>query len=92
MKQSAMIPYNDAFNDYLDLQIELERKKDKEVRQENKIKMLEREKMNYAEVKKLLDKSDGTAQRITPEDIFEMKKELTSLEIYGKQLEDHFGR
>ena len=93
MKNSAMIPYNDSFIDYLDHLIYVEENKPRELRDDGKIQRLKENKVTYAENIRNLKKAiaSGSDVMIDPQKIYEMKAKLMKLKHYGKTLESIIG-
>lgn len=90
LKKNALIPYNDAFGDYIDMLIKDEEVKKKEIRDGRRIEKLKEEKLAYEEKKKLIKKtmanSEGKFKTSPIEKIYERKEELCSLRYNGKLL------
>ena len=93
MKNSAMIPYNDSFIDYLDYLISDEENKSRELRDDGKIQRLKENKNTYSENIRNLKKAiaSGSDVMIDPQKIYEMKAKLMKLKHYGKTLESIIG-
>ncbi len=90
MKKTAMIPYNDSFNDYLDMLINDEQSKPDDIRDRQKIEKMQENKQIYSqqiESLKVAMTSMDTRVEITAENIFEMKTELMKLKHYGSNLQ-----
>ena len=92
LKHNAMVPYNDAFNDYIDMLIQDEQNK-AEHADKKKIERLLNDKKVYENNKevliKALDESKGTKIKI--EDIFKMRDNLVGLKHNGNALRDAMG-
>ena len=95
MKNTAMIPYNDSFNEYLDMLINDEQSKPDEIRDRQKIDRMQENKQIYSQqiesLKVALTKSD-TRIEIEAEDVFDMKTQLKGLRHYGQNLQSILGR
>lgn len=94
INNSAPIPYNDSFNDYLDMLISDEESKSRELRDDLKIQMLKENKETYAVNIENLEKAmaDGAELKmIDAQKIYEMKAELMNLKHYGKTLKSIIG-
>lgn len=88
-----MIPYNDAFGEYIDMLIQDEEAKEKEIRDPEKIKKFVKEKQAYEEKKKLLIEtmascSEGESGNLHIEQIYARKEKLCSLKHNGKMLKE----
>ena len=90
MKNTAMIPYNDSFNDYLDMLINDEQSKPVEIRDRQKIEKMQENKQVYSQqvesLKVAMTRSD-TRVEISAQHIFEMKTQLMGLKHYGQNLQ-----
>ena len=96
LKNNAMIPYNDAFGEYIDMLIQDEEAKEKEIRDPEKIKKLVKENQAYEEKKKLLietmaSRSEGESGNLHIEQIYARKEKLCSLKHNGKMLKEALG-
>ena len=94
LKENALIPYNDAFKEYIDMLIHDEKHKPEHLRSWNQIRKLEEDKQIYEEKKKVLDESlKGCPENdIKKEDIFCMRDLLIKLKHNGKPLKDALGK
>ena len=93
LKANALIPYNDAVGDYLDMSIKLEQQKSKEIRNEDLCKTMESMKKSYEEERRMLDEAIGTShdENIkTPEEVAKLQADLFSLKHMGPTLMDFF--
>ena len=94
LKQNAIILYNDVFSDYLDMLINEEEDKENEIRDDERIKQLRKEKVSYEEKKKVIieltseELSEGTH---VIQKILEMKVLLCALKHSGKTLKTALG-
>merc|ERR1711892_269505 len=86
LKHNSLVPYNDAFKDYIDMLIQDEQNKREEARDRNKIKKLKQDREAYEERKRLLDEAinDPNKTSIQTEEIFEMRDEMVKLKHNGK--------
>ena len=95
MKNTAMIPYNDSFNDYLDMLINDEQSKPDEIRDREKIEKMQENKLVYSQqiesLKVAMTRSD-TRVEIAAENIFEAKAQLMRLKYYGQNLHSMLGK
>ena len=94
LKYNAMVPYNDAFKDYIDMLIQDEQSKQERVRDEKKIQNLKKDKRVYEEKKKVLDASMNASKgnHIKLEDIILMKHSLVELKHNGLNLKHVLGK
>ena len=90
LKQNATI-YNDIFSEFLDTLIKEEEAKEKEIRDDERIEQLKKDKVSYEERKKAIveqisssTKSEGNVNLIKM--IYEMKEQLCSLKHNGDTL------
>ena len=95
LKQNAIIPYNDAFSDYLDMLINEEENKENEIRDDERIKQLRKDKVSYEQKKVIIEQtlkelSKGTHE-IQTKKIYEMKVMLCALKHSGKTLKTALG-
>ena len=82
LKNVAIIPYNDALGDYLDMVIDQENQKDKAIRDANLLASLMTSRKSYDEEKRILEDAMGIAagdQVTTPDEIKLLQKELFQL-------------
>lgn len=91
LKKNAIVPYNDTFEQYMNMLIYDEESKDERIKDANKIEQLQNDKRTYLQKKELLEEtlkrgSDDNDDTITPEKISELKEKLMKLEHNGKQL------
>ena len=94
MKNTAMIPYNDSFNDYLDMHINIEQSKSDELRDHQKIAKMQENKQIYSQQVETLKKamaSPSTRVEIAAQNIFQMKAQLMGLKHYGTNLQYMLG-
>ena len=94
MKSTAMIAYNDSFNDYLDMLILDEENKSEQLRDDQKIKKLRENKQIYTQQIENLKKAMNTGSDkgiIDAQDIYKMKAELMKLKHYGRTLKSMLG-
>ena len=94
MKETALIPYNDSFNDYLDMLINDEQSKPSELRDLQKIEKMQVNKQIYSQqvqsLKVAMTSSD-TKIEIEAQNIFQVKTELMKLKHYGPNLQSMLG-
>ena len=94
MKNTAMIPYNDSFNDYLDMLINDEQSKPDEIRDRQKIAKMQENKQIYSQQVETLKVAMGNSNarvEIAAQNIFEMKAQLMGLKHYGTNLQYMLG-
>ena len=92
LKYNALVPYNDAFKDYIDKLIENEEGKPERSRNQEQIKKLKQDKKIYKEKKKVLDKSNTiNGDQFKIKDIFQMRDALVELKHNGRKLKDALG-
>ena len=94
LKQNAMIPYNDSFSGYLDMQIEVDQTK--EDGDDDRIAQLKKDKQTYEMMKKAIieetsNPANSEEKYIQIEKIYEMKNQLCSLKHNGKDLKEALG-
>ena len=91
MEQNALIPYNDAFQDYIDMLLQNEKAEQSQNRE--RIEKLQEAKITHSEKKKFHDSlKDIPKHRIKSEDIFKMKDTMVSMRHYGKSLGKIIGK
>ncbi|XP_038059743.1 uncharacterized protein LOC119730783 [Patiria miniata] len=93
LKANALIPYNDAVGDYLDMSIEQERNKSKAIRNDTLLTTMEDMKRQYEYERRILDQAideDGGENIHTPEEVMKLQKELFGLKHMGQTLKDLF--
>lgn len=94
LKENAMIPYNDAFSEYLDMQINDE--KSKPGRNHKRIEKLKTEKKAYEERKNVIDNiASGTQDKnevISIQKVDELRGKLCTLPHNGKSLNTALGK
>lgn len=93
LKSNAMIPYNDSFSEYINMLIKDEQMKEKEIRDDEKIRNLTKEKQAYEEKKKLLIKTMASSsprkfENSHIKEIYTRKEKLCSLTHNGRMLKD----
>ena len=97
LKRNAIIPYNDAFSDYLDMLIKEEQEKEKEIRDDKRIKQLKKDKVSYEEQKKAIIEQTSSpthsigTHEIETKNIYEMKDQLCALKHNGDTLKKALG-
>lgn len=97
LKKNAIVPYNDTFEQYMNMLIYDEESKDERIKDANKIEQLQNDKRTYLQKKELLEEtlkrgSDDNDDTITPEKISELKERLMKLEHNGKQLTESLSK
>ncbi|XP_038059627.1 uncharacterized protein LOC119730696 [Patiria miniata] len=93
LKANAIIPYNDAVGDYLDMIIDQERKKAKAIQNPTFLTTMEDMKRQYEHERQILDEAideDGGENIHTPEEVMKLQKELFGLKHMGQTLKDLF--
>jgi len=97
MSPSGSIPYNDAFGEYLDTLIRVEKRNPEDLKDHEQIKNLKRQKKFYEQEVEVLKQAVSnknykkTTSTITVEDIGELKDELIGLKHYGPSLKSMLG-
>ena len=93
LKNNALIPYNDAFKDYIDMLIYDEKSKTGNTINWKQIRKLEKDKKIYEQKKNVLDKSlqNSKENYIKEEAIFRMRDDLVNLKHNGRALKDALG-
>ncbi|XP_072048944.1 uncharacterized protein [Amphiura filiformis] len=93
LKANAIIPYNDAVADYLDMSIEQERNKAKAIRNDPLLVQMQSMKREYEQQRAILDEAivEKTGENIrTPEDVKKLQEELFRLKHMGETLKYRF--
>ena len=93
LKNVAMLPYNDALGDYLDMVIDQENQKDKAIRDPALVASLMTSRKAYDEEKRILDDAMGidTGLQVTnPDEIKLLQNELFQLKHFGQSLKNIF--
>ena len=96
LKENAMIAYNDSFSEYLDMLINEEKAKEKEIRDNKKIIQMMKDKQTYEAKKEVIMKNIATGSKsknqiIPIEKINEMREKLCCLKHNGKTLKEALG-
>lgn len=95
LNENALIPYNDSFSDYLDMLIQDEEGKKKNIRDQKNIKKMKKEKETYEEKKRIIEQNIGgniaDKSKVVSTDIYKRKDQLCSLKHNGKSLERALG-
>ena len=89
-----MVPYNDAFKDYIDMLIQDEQNKHESASDPKQIGRLEEDKSNYEQKKRVLDDSINTSKgnSIKTDDILYMSDKMFKLKHNGKAIKDALGK
>ena len=93
LKATALIPYNDAVGDYLDMCIEHEEMKPDNSRNKTFLLTMQDMRNEYQRQREILDKAIGTGEGEnirTADQVKELQKQLFKLKHFGKTLEDLF--
>nr|XP_054753970.1 uncharacterized protein LOC129259735 [Lytechinus pictus] len=93
LNANALIPYNDAVGDYLDMCIKQERAKPAETRNENVLETMRNMKSEYTQQREILDNAigEGASENIkTPEQVKVLQEELFKLKHFGAILKTLF--
>uniref|UniRef100_A0A914XNS0 G domain-containing protein n=1 Tax=Plectus sambesii TaxID=2011161 RepID=A0A914XNS0_9BILA len=92
LKRHAILPYNDAIEDYLKLNISEAERLDPLSPNKDDIKRLKDQLKQYQEQKRVLDESmrQDPRKEVKLEDIKVMQKELLNLPLTGKDIQDLF--
>ena len=95
LNENALIPYNDSFSDYLDMLIQDEEGKKKDIRDQEKIRKMKEEKETYEEKKRIIEQNIAgniaDKSKVVSTDIYKRKDQLCSLKHNGKSLERALG-
>ena len=91
LKNTAMLAYNDAFIDYIDLMIKEEENKDEYNKDIEKIEQLNIQKERYYEELELTKQAEQHRE-FNVQEIFKKTKELKALENIGQKLEQNLGK
>ncbi|XP_054761933.2 uncharacterized protein LOC129268409 [Lytechinus pictus] len=93
LKAHALITYNDAVGDYLDMSIKQEEVKPDEIRDEGLLETLRQMKDEYHQQREILDNAmdKGSSENIkTPEQVRELQEKLFKLPHFGATLKKLF--
>ena len=93
IKANALIPYNDAVGDYLDMCIKLEKIKPKEIRNASLLSTMQRMKQEYEAQREILDNALGAhaGENIhTPDQVVQLQQDLFQLKHFGSTLKSLF--
>ncbi|XP_038059651.1 uncharacterized protein LOC119730712 [Patiria miniata] len=93
LKANALILYNDAVGDCLDMSIKEEGDKPKEKRNDTLLTTMKEMKAQYEQERRILDKAikEGGGENIhTPEEVMKLQEELFDLKHMGQTLKDLF--
>ena len=93
LKDAAMIPYNDALGDYLDMTIQQEEEKEPRLRDKDLINRLHKSKMAYEEEKSVIEyafRQSGNRIGLTPEQIEQLQEDLFKMKHFGLSLRNIF--
>ena len=91
LKNTAMLPFNDAFIDYIDLMIKEEENKDENNKDIEKIEQLNIQKERYYEELELTKQAEQHRE-FNVQEIFKKTNELKALENIGQKLEQNLGK
>ena len=97
LKDAAMIPYNDAIGDYLDMTIKQEEEKQPLLRDPDLINRLHLSKKAYEEEKAVIENAlahqepgQGTGFSLTPKQMEELQEDLFKMKHFGQSLKNIF--
>lgn len=92
MKRNAILPYNDAFEEYIRKIIEEEKRGAELTGSYEKLSLLEQYHREYLKEKEILNKSmaKDQNQKITTEDVKKFQSELFSLPLSGDEIRKQF--
>ena len=96
LRDAAMIPYNDALGDYLDMTIQQEEEKQPALRDQDLINRLQKSKRAYEEEKAVIENAlqesgnRSIGLRFTPEQIEKLQEELFKMKHFGQSLRNIF--
>ena len=96
LKENALIAYNDSFNEYLDMLIREEEGKKKEIRDDQKINQMKKDKQTYEEKKKVIEDNIASGCKdknevIPLEKVDQIRRKLCSLKHNGGTLNEALG-
>ena len=93
LRDAALIPYNDALGDYLDMIIHQEEEKHSDLRDQDMIYRLHQQKKAYEEEKKAIESAvQGPGLSVTPEQIVKLQEDLFKMKHFGPSLMTIFYR
>ena len=93
LRDAALIPYNDALGDYLDMIIHQEEEKHSDLRDQDMIYRLHQQKKAYEEEKKAIESAvQGPGLSVTPEQIVKLQEDLFKMKHFGPSLRTIFYR
>ena len=87
----SKVPYNENYDEYLDLLIRNEENETEKEKSYDKIERLKQLKLTYQENIKVLKKDADGVVTIAPEKILDLKDTLIKLKHYGPNLSDMLG-
>ncbi|XP_028397642.1 uncharacterized protein LOC114521398 [Dendronephthya gigantea] len=90
LKDNALIPYNDAVGDYLDLAIKEAKESPKISRDAELLERLKKLRSAYEKEKQILDEAMATGISTTSEQVIQLQNELFNLKHFGKSLKKIF--
>ncbi|CAG8803876.1 671_t:CDS:2, partial [Cetraspora pellucida] len=92
LMQNAIAVFNDAYMEYLDYIIHLEKNKNNEDYNNEILEGLEETKRKYDEkvkvIKKMIENNDSSSHTLSSEDIFKLEQKLYNLPDIGQYLQD----
>ena len=93
MNLTALLPFNDSFDEYFDMMISNEERKPEQRKDFHKIEKMKQHKTKYKKEINLLKEalSSNSLMVIEPEEIFKIKTELVDLKHTGPQLKEILG-
>ena len=93
MKNTALIPYNDSFVEYLDMMIRHEERKPDYLRDFETIEKLKQNKKQYKDEISMLKKAlkSGARTLTSPKEVFMIKKSLLNLKHFGPNIREILG-
>ena len=94
--KDAIVPYNDAFGDYLDTLINVEENQLDDLKDHKQIENLKRQKEVYEQevdvLRQAVSNNEQQASNITAEDVNNLQDELMGLKHYGPSLRSMLGK
>ena len=95
LKDAALIPYNDAVGDYLDMTIKQEEEKPAILRDPDMINKLNQSKRAYEEEKAVIERAlegspNRSGLRFTPAQVEQLQKDLFKMKHFGSSLRNIF--
>ena len=90
LKDNAIIPYNDAVGDYLDMVIKQEEEKAEILRNKDLLQRLKELRAEYDREKEILDEALERGASTTADEVMQLQQQLFKLKHFGKTLKKIF--